>query len=167
MLDPIAHMEWADSCMWETVLENGERDSRIETCLHHLHMVQHAFLSLWRSESLDIPDISSFSDVASIAKWAREAHIGIQEFLAGAEESTLESELSIPWAEQLESRLKGPVESVNVHQSVMQVAMHSAHHRGQAALRLRELNTEPPLLDFIVWLWQGRPRARWSVSETM
>jgi uncharacterized damage-inducible protein DinB len=43
--------------------------------------------------------------------------------------------------------------------------MHSAHHRGQALRRLRELGVEPPLCDFIVWIWTGRPDADWGEEE--
>jgi uncharacterized damage-inducible protein DinB len=40
--------------------------------------------------------------------------------------------------------------------------MHSQHHRGQNATRLRELGGEPPMTDLIVWYWKGRPGPRWS-----
>ena len=39
------------------------------------------------------------------------------------------------------------------------VAMHTTHHRGQVNARLRELGAEPPLVDYIAWLWQ-RPARR-------
>ena len=40
--------------------------------------------------------------------------------------------------------------------------MHSHYHRGQNATRFRELGGEPPMTDFIVWLRDGQPAARWS-----
>jgi len=43
--------------------------------------------------------------------------------------------------------------------------MHSTHHRGQVNARLRELGGEPPLADFIVWLWWGRPAASWTMLD--
>ena len=39
------------------------------------------------------------------------------------------------------------------------MAMHSQWHRGQNAMRLRELGGEPPTTDLIVWYWKGRPSA--------
>ena len=35
------------------------------------------------------------------------------------------------------------------------------YHRGQNATRLRELGGEPPLTDFVAWLWKGRPDGKW------
>ncbi len=34
--------------------------------------------------------------------------------------------------------------------------------RGQNATRLRELGGEPPLTDYIAWLWKGRPAPDWE-----
>jgi uncharacterized damage-inducible protein DinB len=39
--------------------------------------------------------------------------------------------------------------------------MHSTYHRGQVNARLRELGIEPPLTDYIAWIWFGRPEAEW------
>jgi uncharacterized damage-inducible protein DinB len=43
--------------------------------------------------------------------------------------------------------------------------MHSGYHRGQVARRLREHGAEPPLGDFIAWVWMGRPEADWGGEE--
>jgi uncharacterized damage-inducible protein DinB len=40
--------------------------------------------------------------------------------------------------------------------------MHSHYHRGQNATRLRELGGVPPGTDFIEWLREGQPSARWG-----
>jgi uncharacterized damage-inducible protein DinB len=44
----------------------------------------------------------------------------------------------------------------------MQAAMHSHYHRGQNATRLRELGGVPPATDFIMWVRNGQPNARWE-----
>jgi uncharacterized damage-inducible protein DinB len=46
-------------------------------------------------------------------------------------------------------------------ETARQVAMHSMHHRGQVNARLRELGAEPPLVDYIAWIWRGRPEPMW------
>jgi uncharacterized damage-inducible protein DinB len=43
--------------------------------------------------------------------------------------------------------------------------MHSAYHRGQVASQLRELGGEPPLTDFVAWIWLDRPPADWGDDE--
>ena len=42
-------------------------------------------------------------------------------------------------------------------ESMLQVFLHTQHHRGQVCMRLRELGVVPPTVDFILWLWSGRP----------
>ncbi|HZW92372.1 MAG TPA: hypothetical protein VFF64_05310 [Candidatus Eremiobacteraceae bacterium] len=46
--------------------------------------------------------------------------------------------------------------------ALTQAAMHSHYHRGQNATRLRELGGAPLGTDFIVWLGDGQPAARWD-----
>jgi uncharacterized damage-inducible protein DinB len=48
-----------------------------------------------------------------------------------------------------------------MRETMLQVAMHSTYHRGQVNARLRELGAEPPLTDYIAWLWMGKPAAEW------
>ena len=160
--DLMIHMEWADSSIWEVVFARESVDSRVFDCLHHIHLVQHAFLSLWRGDPLDLSEPSHFAGTTALAQWGREGHIEIQRYVASVEPATLDQVLEIPWTEELTKRLKGPIDSVSVEQSMLQVSMHSLHHRGQIALLLRDLGGEPPMIDYIVWLWQGRPQAEWT-----
>jgi len=46
-------------------------------------------------------------------------------------------------------------------ESVVQVAMHTTYHRGQVATQIRALGGEPPLTDFVVWIWLGKPEPEW------
>jgi len=41
------------------------------------------------------------------------------------------------------------------------VASHSTYHRGQIATRIREIGGEPPLVDFLYWVWSGKPAPQW------
>lgn len=65
-------------------------------------------------------------------------------------------EVRFPWADQLVARF-GAAQPATLSESVLQVALHSTYHRGQINARLRELGGDPPLVDFIVWIWRGRP----------
>ena len=38
---------------------------------------------------------------------------------------------------------------------------HTGHHRAQANSRLRALGAEPPIIDYIAWLWLERPAPAW------
>ena len=164
--DLIRHMEWADATLWRAVLEreDAELDGKLEFLLHHIHTVQHAFLRLWTGAPLEFPQAADFDDARALALWGREAHAAIQTFLAEADDAALASELVIPWEARMEERFGRAVEKVSVGQSALQVPCHSTHHRGQVMSRLRELGSEPPLVDYIAWLWFGRPAPPWPTE---
>ena len=56
----------------------------------------------------------------------------------------------------------GSAGPATVAECLLQLALHSAHHRGQVAAWLREAGGEPPLTDFIAWIWTGRPAPAWD-----
>ena len=162
----VRHAEWADATVWQTVLDTvgGESqtlDSKVEFWLHHIHLVQHAFANLWRGEPPEFRKIGDFTDPQALARWGREGHAEVQQYLSAVADGELARELEIPWTEQLTERLNRPIGPVSVSQSVTQVAMHSTHHRGQVASRLRETGAEPPMIDYIAWVWFGQPEAEW------
>ncbi len=164
----IHHAEWADATVWQTVLDTNDAspalDSRVEFWLHHIHLVQHAFFYVWTGQPLEFTEIGDFADPRALALWGREGHAEIQRFLRSATDSELDDELEIPWTEELTERWNRPIGPLTVAQSVVQVAMHSTHHRGQVAARLREKGAEPPMVDYIVWVWFGKPEAQWPVG---
>jgi uncharacterized damage-inducible protein DinB len=49
-------------------------------------------------------------------------------------------------------------------ESVFQVITHTAYHRGQISTRIREIGGEPPLIDFLYWVWAGRPAPGWATE---
>jgi uncharacterized damage-inducible protein DinB len=51
---------------------------------------------------------------------------------------------------------------ITVSEALVQVAMHSQHHRGQCMTRLKDFGGEPVNVDWIIWLWKQKPQARWS-----
>ena len=61
------------------------------------------------------------------------------------------------------ARIESIRDWITVAEALTQAAMHSQWHRGQNAVRLRELGVEPPPVDLIVWYWKGRPAAAWTL----
>ena len=164
--DLLRHLEWTDAEIWKTVLEQADLplDSKLEGWLHHVHTVQHAFLHIWRGEPVELPAAAEFPEPPSLARWGREAHSQIRAALADAEEAELQRELDIPWAAHVEERFGSPIRPVTLEQSVLQITLHTTHHRGQVVARLRELGGEPPLIDFIAWIWSGQPAPDWPAE---
>ena len=165
--DLLSHAEWADATVWATVLENREElyEPKLRFWLHHIHTVQHAFLRLWSDRELDLPEESEFTDAAALAEWGCQGHSAIRRYHESASPDDLDRVLPIPWAERLVEPLGQYPEDVTVEESAFQVALHTVHHRGQVTARIRELGGDPPLIDFIAWLWLDRPDATWPPLE--
>src|ERR1044071_7344156 len=72
LTDLYKHMEWADAVVWTSVLasENGQADEKLREYLYHLHVVQRAFLRVWRGEPRETP-YPTFDDAGSLMLWGR------------------------------------------------------------------------------------------------
>jgi len=162
ILQALTHMTWADGAVWREVLElpAAEDDGRIAELLYHVHTVQAAYLQLLEGGELEIPELSSFGSRRSLMTWGMESQSGLLNVAERLGPTELERELAVPWAHHLVAA-HGEVRQADVRQSLLQVAFHSTYHRGQINTRIRELGGEPPLVDFIAWVWRGQPEAAW------
>jgi uncharacterized damage-inducible protein DinB len=160
----LGHAEWADSLVWREALAAPREDAELREKLHHLHTVQWAYLHIWRGEAVKPRELGTFPTSHALCDWAREYYRQLSSYLAALRGPDLPPDVRFPWAEHLERRF-GRALPATWTESVLQVAMHSSYHRGQAARRLRELGTEPPLTDFIAWIWAGRPEAEWNGED--
>src|SRR3982751_3673407 len=93
------HMEWADSVVWAAVLAHAEAadDAALRDRLHHLHMVQQAFLRVWRGDHTRT-QAPTFEDIASLLAWARAYYAEANEYLGNLGEQDLDQPLAVPWA---------------------------------------------------------------------
>ena len=150
------HQAWADAELWGAINALAEATADEVMCerLHHIHLVQHAFLSIVHREVVKPTRLDDFAGLTALREYARAGHARADAFLAGATAEQLEDRLTIPW-------FKDPPIVITVAQALLQAAMHSHYHRGQNATRLRELGGAPPLTDLIVWYWKGRPAPAW------
>ena len=162
--DLFEHMRWADSEVWRTVfsMPEIESDARISDLLYHIHLTQHAFLSIWHKEKPEFPKPTDFENLVAISKWGHEYHQNVAGYLKKVKETGLEETIDIPWAKRfIEEKFGKKPQATILAETMLQVSLHSVHHRAQIQMRLRELGGEPPLIDFIAWLWLGKPEADW------
>ena len=155
-----AHAAWADSVLWRGFLDSGIEDAGIPEKLHHLHVVQWAYLRVWKQEPVAPPALETFRTLADMRDWARQTHADIAGYLDNVPSSAVGEEIRLPWADHLVERF-GKALPATWAETVLQVVMHTTYHRGQVAMRMRELGAEPPLTDLIAWIWMGRPEAQW------
>ncbi|MBI3654505.1 MAG: DinB family protein [Acidobacteria bacterium] len=156
------HMEWADATVWKAVLAsaNAQSDTKLRDYLYHLHMVQRAFLRIWRNEPRDTP-FPTFEDAPSLMSWARAYYTEAFAHLATLNDEQLAQPMIMPWAAMVEQRLGRPPEATTIGDTALQVTLHTLYHRGQVNARLREIGSEPPLVDYIAWVWMGKPSPDW------
>ncbi len=175
--DQFRQMEWADALVWQTALSVDATlaDETLRARLHHIHLVQHVFLAVWQGEFTSYQDsnerqqavmawVNKGGDLrgADLLAWGQAYHRDVQPYLSRLSEDALAQPVALPWTEMVAARIgQTPAVSTMV-ETLQQVTMHSAYHRGQVNLRLREVGAEPPLIDFIAWVWLGKPLAQWN-----
>jgi uncharacterized damage-inducible protein DinB len=154
--DLFGHMAWADAMMWKSVKELGKEDKRLHELLQHLHATQRAFFDAWRERPFD-RGVFGDQPLDTVEQRAPDYHRDVVKFVEGIEEAGLDRVVRLPWAE----RFSKGAHATTLGETMLQIASHSTHHRAQVSTRIRELGGEPPLIDFIAWLWQGKPAPPW------
>ena len=162
-----AHMEWADAKVWSVALktEGASSDGLVRDKLFHVHQTQRAYLNMWTDQPQQIAKPEDFNNLVSVLAWAHPYYVEVREFLDAADSSTLDRPVPELFRRRMEQHLGGSVANITLRDTVLDLANHTAHHRGQLNTRLRELGGEPPLVDYIAWVWQGRPVADWDPTS--
>jgi uncharacterized damage-inducible protein DinB len=162
--DLFRQMEWADATVWRVVLDGSSlgEDRDLHRLLYHLHVVQHAFLSFWQAEALEFPEESALASPVELGRWARQYYTLLRPVLEKVTALDLPREIHVPWAQQVVEGEGGEPVAATLAETMRQVVLHSTYHRGQVNSCLRRLGAEPPLVDYIVWIWRGKPPADWA-----
>ena len=152
-----AHQEWADAEHWRALEAHPAAlaDKAIRERLLHIHLVQHGFLWVTAREKSEfaLRKLEDFARMGDLKTYAKQGLMEFKELVRTTTPDRLEEVIEVPWFK--------PALRITVRHALTQAAMHSHYHRGQNATRLRELGGVPPGTDFIVWLRDGQPAARW------
>ena len=154
--DLLGHQAWADAVHWHVLgkLPAALEDAGVRERLHHMVLVERAFLAFARGEAPLISKLEDFPTMAALREENRLHHEQARQFLATVTPARLQETVEVPW-------FRDPPCRVTAAEALCQSAMHSHYHRAQNATRLRELGGKPPVVDLIVWHWKGRPEPRW------
>jgi len=117
----------------------------------------------WRGEALQIPERGTLANLPALLAWARPYYPDLRTFAQTLDDGALARPVEFPWAAELVTRF-GSASPATLAETILQVAMHTAYHRGQVAARIRELGGEPQTTDFILWIWTGRPAPVWPAA---
>jgi len=166
--DMFRHMYWADAQVWNAVMStpDAERNNKLRTQLFQIHTAQYAFGQVWLKKPLEIPDLDKFRSLKEIAEWASKSQDLLEQFFKNVGEEDLDQPVELPWAHRLEEVFGKKPSASTLAETMIQVTSHSSHHRGQVCTSIRESGGEPPLIDFIAWVWFGKPRAQWPAIDS-
>jgi uncharacterized damage-inducible protein DinB len=154
--DLLAHAEWANAVFFHTWGKSPARDhEELRRRLDHLVGVQQGFLAVLRGEAPGGPSPGPPSSYDDLKKRAESCHGGLRDFVANLDAESLARTVRIPWFPE-------PPCVITIAEALVQVALHSQHHRGQCMTRLKDFGGEPKNVDWIIWLWKQKPAGRWS-----
>ncbi len=158
------HMEWADARVWQSVTgaSGAAGDAELRERLFHIHRAQQAYLDLWNGRTPPRVAADRFTTLIALRDWARPYYREVARFLATLDESRLAEPTPIPWARVFQPQLGRRPHATTLGDILFQVPLHSLYHRGQVNTRLKQLGVEPPLVDYIAWVWLGRPDPAWA-----
>jgi uncharacterized damage-inducible protein DinB len=158
----LTHMEWADAQTWRAIRNTpaASSDDRLKWLCHHSHLVQSIYLQAWRGDPFQLTKLTDYPDLQSIEDWTRPYYPLVAAFAESVDESRFAQPVNFPWSEMIVEKF-GQALPATLSESAFQIFTHTAYHRGQIATRIRELGGEPPLVDFIYWVWAGKPAPEW------
>ena len=161
--DLFEHMEWADATVWSAILasEPARLDETLRATLVHVYSSQHAFLDVWTGRPFRFRDASEFSGVDDVLALARPYYPAAREFIGRLEPSAIDSRQLLPWLEPYEKQMGKTFAPTTLGDTMYQVISHAVHHRAQVNSRLRALGTVPPTIDYLVWVFLGKPTPAW------
>ncbi len=137
------HQAWADRAILDAARAHAGacQDEALRTTLHHMLVTQRFFLALFLGRAFDLEEeLRAPASLDALAARFRETHCAEIAFVEEMDEGELSREREIP---HLRVRR-------TTADCLVQVVMHSQHHRGQCASRLRALGAAPPATDFIL-----------------
>jgi uncharacterized damage-inducible protein DinB len=143
-----AHMAWADTAILKAVAthDGASADDQLRKLLFHVVTVEAFFLSLFQHRAFDMQRWKQAPGaIDEMERQFREAHADAAAYTARLDEAELARTIEFPVPSFKDFR-------PSVRDALLQVAMHSEHHRAQVAMRLRALGGTPPVVDYIVWV---------------
>ena len=163
MLDVIkglfAHQEWADASHWRVILgsEAARKDPELRERLVHLHGAQQVWMGRWQGIGLGYPKVEDHATLEDTLHFAQACHAALRAYLSLRKEADLAEPITY-------TNNAGGTHTQPLGQLMLHVAMHSHYHRGQIMTRLKQLGGQATDVDYIFWIWKGRPEPEWDLA---
>src|SRR5262245_65026914 len=138
----LAHAEWANAVFFHAWGKSPARDhEEMRRRVGHVIGVQDGFLTLLRGANPGGPPDGPPPSFDDLKTWAERNHAGLRSFAERLDATELARTLRIPWFPE-------PPCVITVAKALVQVAMHTQHHRGQLMTRLKDFGGEPKNVDW-------------------
>jgi uncharacterized damage-inducible protein DinB len=141
-----AHMVWADSALLAAVRarDGAYSDEELRKWLHHILVVERFFLSRFLDHPFDMQKEGQVPEsLDALESLFKDTHADAQRFIESVDEAQLSRQIELPRMKEFRPEMRD---------LMMQVVMHSEHHRAQCAMRLRALGGSPSVTDYIMWV---------------
>lgn len=150
----LGHQEWADAIFFHTWGGSSVQDDQeLLQRTQHLLAVQEAFLGVLKGQEA-VPEAAAPEPFDLLRSRCHANHEIFRALGRGLDETTLSRTVRVPW-------FPDPPCLVSVADALVQVCLHTQHHRGQNMSRLKVLGASAKNVDYIIWLWKQKPAGRW------
>ena len=165
--DLLNHMAWADGQFFHGWSKGPRDDEELRERWSHVLGTATFFTEIIRREH-NLPwdkirsgevrapwlgqPLKSFDDLKSRTQGNHEQ---LAATLTDWDEAALAQKLRIPW-------FPDPPCILSAAEALMQAVLHTQHHRGQCMTRLKDKGGKNSNVDYIIWIWKGRPLARYE-----
>lgn len=161
--DLYAHQEWADATLWRVLRASSvaQRDDELRERLFHVHLTQRAFLQVWTGQPLDRYQSLRLENLDQVLAWALPFYRDVNGFLSRLDPVRFTEPVPLPWARRYTDILGQAPRDATLGETLFQLISHGTYHRAQVNTRLKALGEAPPMVDYIAWVWTGRPAPAW------
>ena len=164
LADLYRHMDWADAVIWKAVLRNAavSGDEAVKARLFHIHYAQYAYLQRWKGLDFERLKDTNFDSLHAVKDWMQPHYVELHEVVNATAEDALSSPMTLPWAKYYGRQMGITPKDTTLGETMLHLGYHGIHHRAQINTQLSQHGATSPLIDYIAWVWQGRPDADWT-----
>jgi uncharacterized damage-inducible protein DinB len=153
-IDLLAHMAWADAVALHAWAKTGTDHEELRKRWDHVAWVQDGFFKVMLGVDTQWDPNKPTPSFEELCIWSRRNHEAFADFSRGITTRTLARKVRVPW-------FPDPPCILTIAEALTQVALHTQHHRAQLMTRLVQLGHKAINVDYIIWIWKGRPEPRW------
>ena len=153
--DLLSHQAWADATFFYAWgASGGIEDEDLRSRTDHLVLTQEYLLKVLKGDAVAAPPEHPLPGFLDLKRRCESIHQVFRALGRGLDDASLVRTVRVPW-------FPDPPCVISVSDVLLQVCLHTQHHRGQCMARLKVMGAAPKNVDYIIWLWKQKPEPRW------